>query len=162
MKSAKMVVDKIAYTVVLIVGIFLTVCFGLFAAIGIGDEELSGDGFLPFCIITALIGIGLIAFSAIKRKPINTYKRYMKVLDNNPDASIKEIAVLTNSTEEAVRKNIEIMIAKNYVAQDTFTIKEKKEKKFVTVQCQGCGAKNVVEEGKHQKCEYCGSVLYGE
>ncbi len=145
MKSAKMVVDKIAYTVVLIVGIFLTVCFGLFAAIGIGDEELSGDGFLPFCIITALIGIGLIAFSAIKRKPINTYKRYM-----------------TNSTEEAVRKNIEIMIAKNYVAQDTFTIKEKKEKKFVTVQCQGCGAKNVVEEGKHQECEYCGSVLYGE
>lgn len=161
MKSAKMVVDKIAYTVVLIVGIFLTVCFGLFAAIGIGDEELSGDGFLPFCIITAVIGIGLIAFSAIKRKPINTYKRYMKVLDNNPDASIKEIAVLTNSTEEAVRKNIEIMIAKNYVAQDTFTIKEKKEKKFVTVQCQGCGAKNVVEEGKHQECEYCGSVLYG-
>lgn len=161
MKS-KVVFDKIVYNIILILGAFLTVSFGLFVAVGIGDEELSSDGFLPFCIVTTLIGIGLIVFAVIKKKPVNVYKRYMKVLNSNPDATVKDIVLMTNSPEETVRKNIEKMIAKNYISQNTFAIKEKVEKKFVTVQCQGCGAKNAIEQGKHQECEYCGSVLYGE
>lgn len=161
MKS-KVIFDKIAYNIVLIFGIFLAVSFGIFIAVAIGDEELSGDGFLPFCIVTTLIGIGLIVFAAIKKKPLNTYKRYMKVLSSNPDATVKDIALMTNSPEAEVRKNIEIMIEKNYITQNTIAMKEKVEKKFVTVQCQGCGAKNVVVLGMHQECEYCGSVLYGE
>lgn len=161
MKS-KVIFDKIAYNIVLIFGIFLAVSFGIFIAVAIGDEELSGDGFLPFCIVTTLIGIGLIVFAAIKKKPLNTYKRYMKVLNSNPDATVKDIALMTNSSEAEVRKNIEIMIEKNYISQNTIAMKEKAEKKFVTVQCQGCGAKSVVVLGMHRECEYCGSVLYGE
>ena len=162
MKKSGVVTGKIAFIFILIVGIFLTALFGLCLIMCIGDEEMASGGFLEASLIFTIIGIALIVVAALKKRFINIYKRYMKVLDSNPDASVKDIAVLTNSTEETVRKNIEKMIAKNYVTQDTFTIKEKKEKKFVTVQCQGCGAKNVVEEGKHQECEYCGSVLYGE
>lgn len=162
MKKSRLIYDKISYIILLIIGCLFSGTFGLFAIMTIGDAKAADDGFLEFCIAVTVIGIALIVWGILKKRLVDTYKRYMKVLDSNPDAGIKDIAVLTNSTQESVRKNIEKMIAKNYVAQDTFTIKEKIEKKFVTVQCQGCGAKNVVEEGKHQECEYCGSVLYGE
>lgn len=162
MKKSRLVYDKVSYIILLIVGCFFSGTFGLFAIMTIGDKEAADDGFLEFCIAVTIIGIVLIVWGIFKKRLVDTYKRYMKVLNSNSDATIKDIAVLTNSTEEKVRSNIEKMIAKNYVTQDTFTIKEKIEKRFVTVQCQGCGAKNVVEEGKHQECEYCGSVLYGE
>lgn len=162
MKSSRLIYDKISYIILFIVGCFFSVTFCLLAVMFIGDEEMSGNGFMPFCITVTLIGIALIVWGVFKKKLVDIHKRYMKVLNSNPDATIRDIAVLTNSTEETVRKNIEKMIAKSYIAQDTFTIKEEVEKRFVTVQCQGCGAKNIIEECRHQECEYCGSVLYGE
>lgn len=159
MKKSGIVKEKIAFAVILIIGILSTAFWGMLLIACIGDKELASEGFWQVASVFTIIGIALIVVAVLKKKFINKYVRYMSILSIDRNASMKTIAEQTNSTEEKVRKNIEKMISKNFFDFDVFTYEEKK---FVTVQCQGCGAKNVVEEGKHQECEYCGSVLYGE
>lgn len=169
----------------LVSGIIL-IFLGFLAIIGVLAEE-SGEGVfaaLIFCLIIILVGVALIVFSRMRRKLINDFKTYVRVLSKDPEGSISRLATSLSISESEVKENLRKMIEKQYFsnayidqernrvvikgsqnnfarngAQVSSSTASSKKVEYVSMVCKNCGGANKIIRGKVSECDYCGSPI---
>jgi len=178
----------------MLAGIAIVSMFGLCTIIYLTDKEFSADtgtGFLIFCLVLDALGGWLIVLSRKKTKLIKKFKKYTAVVLHAPHGCISSIAASLDTSENVVRKNLELMIKKEYFANafidqnaNRIVISTKQDNaaqrprtnatayssspaasqatEMATVKCKGCGGINAIQKGTVVECEYCGSSVKGE
>lgn len=172
-------VSKLVSLVQLICGMLLILFFAICIFYYITDADYRayvGISFLMLSIVCEIIGIVLIMLSRKRRKLIKYFKTYASYIASNPTCTIADIARAMNSSEVSVRKNIQLMIDKNYfefthIDQETNRVvivnkmqyiqQQGQASELLPVKCKCCGGMNKVARGKTAECEYCGSPIRG-
>lgn len=109
-------VSKTVSLVQMLVGIWIMFTVGL-CAIALTDKKFMADTgvvFLIFLLILGALGVWLIVLSRKTTKLIKEFKEYVAVVSNDPDGYIPDIAASLGTSEDVVKKNLELMIKKNY------------------------------------------------
>lgn len=113
------VVSNTVSFVQMLAGIAIVFIFGLCTIACFIDKEFLTDGgvvFLIFCLLLDALGVWLIVLSGKKTKLIKKFKKYVAVVSSDPDGYIPDIAASLGTSEDVVKKNLELMIKKNYFA----------------------------------------------
>ena len=170
-------VSKIISLIQLISGVLLSILFGICIIYYVTDANYRvyvGMGFFITSLICEAIGIVLIVFSRKRKKLIKMFREYVSYISSNQNCSIADIARAMNSSQVAVKKNIQLMIDKNFfvyahINQETNRIvingaakyaqKQMPEVEFVPIKCKCCGGMNKVVKGRTAECEFCGSPI---
>lgn len=146
-----------------------------------------GDMFIIFIIFALFLymlirGIQRVSFT-------KTYKYYIQFLGQGQSHSIDELAVVLKAPVHIVRRNLEKMMKKGFIADayiDDKTncinstryyqavqpssvsnsmpnivkpVQSTKPVEYTEAICKNCGASNKITKGSTADCEYCGSVL---
>ncbi len=178
--KAAIVISGIIEKVQLIAGIVITFIFGITAIACIGDNNSPVDEKIVMFIFTA-IGILLIIFSIKRKKLIKNFRSYVQRLSVDPTCSIENLASGLGTSQDVVKKNLEMMIKKRYFSNayidtknnrivfskaseqktNTSEAHQSNEPKieYITVTCKSCGGINKMAKGTVGECEYCGSPL---
>lgn len=184
-------VSKTVSFVQMLAGVAIVLLFGFCTIMYLADQEFSTDtgvGFLIFCLVLDALGVWLIVLSRKKTKLVKEFKRYVAVVSNDPDGSIPNIAAALGTSENVVRKKLELMIRKKYFANafidqnlNRIVVATKQNAavstaqrpqtnapvmsqavEMVTVKCKGCGGINTLQKGVVGECDYCGSSIKDE
>ncbi len=124
-------------------------------------------------------GIGVLIAGINHFKLTRAYKRYITILNNNRNGSIKAISKVTKEPEDEIIVNLQRLINnrtfdKAYIDFDQRRIifqptsnynllsskSVKKKDKFIIVNCPKCGGENNIKEGTIDSCEYCDSEIF--
>lgn len=112
-------VSKVASLVQMLAGIAIVFLFGLYTIVCLCDKDYLADGgisFLIICLIFDVIGVWLIVLSSKKTNLLKEFKKYVAVVSSDPDGYIPDIAASLGTSEDIVKKNLELMIKKKYFA----------------------------------------------
>ena len=187
------VVNKTVSIIQMIVAIAIFAFFGLYTLIYIFDADTRASGgieVLVFCLIFDALGVWLFTLSRKKSKLIKEFKKYVSAVSNDPDGYIPDIAASLGTSEDVVRKNLELMIKKKFFVnafidkdsncikilnrQNTAAVQQQRANipyntpiqatptEMVTVKCSGCGGINTLRKGEVGECDYCGSAIKAE
>jgi len=176
--KAAIVVSEIIEKLQLIVGIIMTILFGLPAIASMVDRNRRA-GVIFIMFILAALGILLIVFSRKRKKLINDFKTYVQRLSVDPTGSIGSLAEGLGTSQDVVKNNLNMMIKKRYFSNayiDTennrvvFSVVSEQQQtnapkasqsniEYITVTCKSCGGINKVIKGTVGECDYCGSPL---
>jgi hypothetical protein len=110
-------VSKTASIVQMLGGIVLVFLFGICTIAYLTDKEYAADtgvAFLIVCLLFDALGIWLITLSRKKAKLIKEFKKYVRVISQNPNGYIPYIASSLGTSEDAVKNNLKLMIKKKY------------------------------------------------
>ncbi|MDO5388005.1 MAG: hypothetical protein Q4F63_02105 [Clostridia bacterium] len=110
-------VNRTISLIQLIAGIFFVFIFGICTIVYLFDKTISADAgtsFLICCLVFDALGIWLIICSKKKKKLINTFKTYVIAISNDGSSHIPDIAASVGTSEDVVRKNLDIMIKKKF------------------------------------------------
>lgn len=111
------IISQIVEKIQLIAGIVIVVFFGLMTIAGMMDESIRSDTFVTgVFIFIDVLGILLIYFSRKRKKLILDFKKYVSVISGDPTGSIANIASAVGTSEDVVRKNLDLMIRHKYFA----------------------------------------------
>lgn len=182
-------VSKMISLIQLLSGAALLFLFGICTIVYFTDPEYAADlgiGGLILMLIFDAAGICLIVFSRKRSKLIQQFKNYVAVVSSSPNGHIPDIAASLETSEDVVKKNLELMIKKKYFANafidyNSNCIVVNKQNaaqsrqlsganvqaafhgsEMVTVKCKGCGGINTLPKGAVGECDYCGSPIKGE
>lgn len=184
-------VSKTVSFVQMLAGVAIVLLFGFCTVMYLTDREFAADtgaGFLIFCLVLDALGVWLLVLSRKKTKLVKEFKRYVAVVSNDPDGCIPNIAAALGTSENVVRKKLELMIRKKYFANafidqnlNRIVVATKQNAavstaqrpqtnapvmsqavEMVTVKCKGCGGINTLQKGVVGECDYCGSSIKGE
>ncbi|MCD7804535.1 MAG: hypothetical protein LUH03_05190 [Oscillospiraceae bacterium] len=183
--KTKLVVDSLASKVTLIIGACVDAFSLLMIIVCFSDFQEFGFGFLLFCIIILAIGIWCTVVSRKNSKLISNFKVYVSAISTQ-GGFIPDLAASLNTSEDVVKKNLELMIKRGYfvnayIDQNSNSIfvggsssprttpqstnqtssAPVTGQKLVSVKCSGCGGMNTIQEGQVGECEYCGSAIQG-
>lgn len=100
----------------LIAGILIIFLFGFCTIGSFTDAELRSDGFLVFCIVMDVIGIVLILLSVKRKRLVVDFKKYVGAILEDPTGSIENLAATIGTSQDVVKKNLELMIRRKYFA----------------------------------------------
>lgn len=109
------VISKIIQKIQLIIGVLFAVTFGygtIYAIIVREPEQLQS---LPLLIIMDIITVLLIVFGRKRKKLVFELNKYMGIISHCQSVSITYIAEELGEAPEAVKKNLETLIKKNYL-----------------------------------------------
>jgi len=187
--KAAVIVSAIIGKVQLIIGIAITLLFGLMIIGLLTDGEFRssmGVGGAIFIFLFFALGIWLILLGKKRSKLIKTFKSYVSRLSTDPTGSIDQLASSSSTSVDIVNKNLNEMIKKKYFVnafidkdrnciifphysqsqtqtqtQGTLnrTQTQNQAIEFATVSCKGCGATNKVAKGSVGECDFCGSQI---
>lgn len=110
---------KTVSVVQMTIGVFLVFMFSICAIVCLLDKEFmedSGVSFLICCLVIVAFAVWLIILSAKKVALINKFKKYVAAVSNDPNGYIPDIAASLGASENEVKKNLELMIKKNFFA----------------------------------------------
>lgn len=111
------VVTKTVSIIQMIAAVSILFFFGLGTLVYIFDADASASGgaaALIMCLIFDALGIWLFTLSRKKSKLIKEFKKYVSSVSSNPDGYIPDIATSLGTSEDVVRKNLELMIKKKF------------------------------------------------
>ncbi len=168
-------VSKTVSFVQMLAGIAIVFMFGLCTIVYLSDKEFSADtgvGFLIFCLVLDLLGVWLIVLSRKKIKLMKEFKKYVAVISNYPDGYIPSIAASLGTSENAVKKNLELMIKKRYFSNafidrssNCFVIVTKQKTTVSTAQQSQTNNNSYASPSASQaiemvtvKCKGCGGI----
>lgn len=172
------VVSRLVGMAQLMAGSFLVVVFGISTIIYLANPSFRwiGKGFFIFCLVVDFIGMILILASRRTKKLIEEFKKCVSVISVENNGNIEELALTIGKPEKRMKKDIELMIKRNYFANayinhETNTlvigsasnvdVSEAINKEYVECVCKNCGAKINVLKGRSSACDYCGTPLRG-
>lgn len=115
--KAALAVSRIASIIQLVAGVFLLFIFGICTIMYFSDEQYRAgldSSFLAFCLIFDVIGIVLILFSRKRSKLIKEFKKYVSYISADPSGSIANLASSVGTSQDVVKKNLELMIKRKY------------------------------------------------
>lgn len=155
---------------------------GVFALTMLIDP--SQDGSIEAFVMLGLPAIALIIAGLRMRPKMMRYRRYYSIVGSRQSIFLDVIASETGASYSVVRAEIGDMLTSNffpdaYIDDDSRTLVRPNplyappqglpvatpgpvhtaSAKTKAIVCGGCGAKNVVVEGRIAECEYCGSPL---
>lgn len=173
------VVSRLVGMVQLLSGGFLLGLFGLLTLMYVFDSEFQmdvGPSLLIFCLVLDSIGIMLIMLSRRTKKLIAEFKKYVSVLSAAEIETIEELAATIGKPQAAVKKNLELMIKRNYfvnayINHETnqliigkvadLNINTMVNSEQIVCNCKNCGATNRIVKGNSTNCDYCGTPIKG-
>ena len=192
--KAALAVSRIASIIQLVAGVFLLFIFGICTIMYFNDEQYRAglDGsFLVFFLTFDVIGIVLILFSRKRSKLIKEFKKYVSYISADPSGSIANLASSVGTSQDVVKKNLELMIKRKYFvnaridqgkncivigsgvkssqqngtqsnqAQTQTTAQSMPKIQYVTVTCKCCGGINKIAKDSVMECDFCGSPING-
>lgn len=112
-------VSKTVGFVQMLAGIATVFVFGICTIVCLCNKYFlayGGASFVIVCLILDALGAWLIILSRKKAKLLKEFKKYVAVISGKPDAYIPDIAASLGVSEDVVKKNLELMIKKNYFA----------------------------------------------
>ncbi len=180
-------VNKTAAMIQVLAGAFLVFFFGFGTILFLTEGDVAS---LVFCLVFDALGIWLILRSRKTTKLINDFRKYVTAISHDPTGFIPNIAASLGTSEDVVRKNLELMIKKNYFSNayidrnaNCIVIASKQPARIpvagpnvfanaygnpvapavemVAVKCNGCGGMNTIAKGQTGECDYCGSPIKG-
>lgn len=176
--KAAIAASRFVSIIQMISGVFFLVIFGLCTIAYAVDPEYRSDvgiDFLIFLIVFDLIGIILIYFSRKRKKLIEEFKEYVLHISSDPSGSISSLAASMGKTKNEVKRNLEMMIKRNYfvnahinhekdrlvIGSSAAAVQQQQilQGELVPVKCKCCGGANQVIPGKIMTCEYCGAPI---
>lgn len=136
---------------------------------------------LWYALFFLFLGAFLIASGVEWRLLIKAYRLYSVLLESDPSGSIANISNATNTSQKAVKDNLNLMIKKGMapnMAVDeqggcvvtrlqgqaaapnpSAVVIPAARREVVTVLCSGCGAANNVTRGVTSECGHCGAPI---
>lgn len=195
MKNSKVTiaVSKLASIAQMLLGVFFLVIFGISTLMYFFDAEFATAGgivsFVIYLIFDAL-GVMLVIFSRRRSKLIKEFKKYVSVICSEQTDSIAGLASAMGTSPDVVKRNLELMIEKNYfvnthINQETGCIiigsgtnhqqrearpipqtntaqsQSSSHTQMIQITCKCCGGINRIERGSISECDYCGSPING-
>lgn len=169
-RSAIFLITKVLYGIGIV--FLLIALLGFCSTLGNASSE--DIGMIFFFSISG----GILAFYARSiSKTQNTYKRYISIIVNQGIRDINQIANIVKKDKANVKKELEVMIKKNYF--EGAYIDDNKEELFmhnynkegatdnistnglknIVVACKNCGAETTIKEETVGTCEFCGSAI---
>lgn len=173
------VVSRLVGMVQLLSGGFLLGLFGLLTLMYIFDSEFQmdvGPSLLVVCLVFDSIGIMLILLSRRTKKLIAEFKKYVSILSAAGIETIEALAATIGKPQAVVKKNIELMIKRNYFVNayinhetnqlviaktSDININQKVNGEQLVCNCKNCGATNRIVKGNGANCDYCGTPIKG-
>lgn len=111
------VVSKTVSVVQMIIGVVCLLFFGI-VTIGMMADNTMDAGTKGISIVICLafdaLGIWLIVLSIRKNRLIKEFKKYVGAVSNNTDGFIPDIAMSLGTSENIVKRNLELMIKKKF------------------------------------------------
>lgn len=188
MKKSKVnvVINGIIQKIQMIVGV-CSAAFGLLGLlVSISDFD---KGAVYLCLFFIAVGALLIYFSSKRKKLSKLFKKYVQILSCDATGSISNLALQTNTPEEVVKKNLNMLIYKKFFI-NAYIDEEKNRvvfpstvnnndseytevvqnieikfnsytqlEEYKAVTCKNCGGTCKVKAGTVAECEYCGSLI---
>ena len=159
------VLSFVGYTVTVI-----SIFFVILAVVNPGGSEEENARIVKWTfIVFALIGSTVAGVGDKRKKMFANYELYKRILSSTHIASLEQLAARTNQPVKKVEKNIEEMQEKGLYLELNFALTGEEsapdgspsggQTALRAVRCEGCGASNLVAEGKAGNCEYCDSPL---
>lgn len=179
-------VSSLVSKVQLIIGAVLAFVFGLTFLMSIFVPELRDGTLAVVSFIFMAGGVWLLRAGSKRGRMIKLFKSYVARLSSDPTRSIDSLAASLGESPDAVKRNLEYMIKRNYFSQayidvsnNTLVLSQPSQSKMVppptavsqaqpteqpvtefsTASCKGCGATNTVPKNTVATCEFCGSQL---
>lgn len=186
------VISKLVGTIQLLAGGVILFFFGICTMMYLFDKEFQvdvGAAFLVVSLIFDAIGIMLIIFSRKRKKLINDFKKYVSAISADPTGSIANLAAAVGTSQDVVKKNLELMIRRKYFVnayinqetncvvirnisianssqptvdvQPTINANQQAIPKleYISCTCKSCGGINRVVKGQSAECDFCGSPI---
>lgn len=171
-------VSRLKGTAQFMVGGGILSIFGLCTLIYLFVPAFStiGDGFLIFCLVLDFIGVLFIVASRRTVKLIDEFKKCVSIISIQETGSIEEMAIAVGKPMHKMKKDIALMIKKNYfvnayIDEESNTlvigktsdmdVNEAMNREHVECICRNCGAQINVPKGRSAACDYCGTMLRG-
>lgn len=195
MKNSKVAiaVSKLVSIVQMFVGMFFLVFFGISTLMYLFDAELAAThGIFSFviCLVFDALGVMLVIFSERRSKLIKEFKKYVSVISSEQTDSIASLASAMGISPDVVKRNIELMIERNYFVNthineetgciiigsgtnnqqrearpipQTNTAQSQSEShtQMIQLTCRCCGGINRIAKGSVSECDFCGSPING-
>ncbi len=159
-------VSQIIERIQIILGMSFAVFMMIVAVYAMFDEVEDGVGIIIVIWMLSLLGLWMYFCGHKRRKMRLEYDKYMVHFLDDDAYSLTNLAALTGTKVEIVKKNIEYMIQRKFF--DNAYIDEEKnclvfplEKNNDTCKCPNCGGVNKVVRGVIIECDYCGSYIRG-
>ena len=172
------ILSKILRTVA-VIWILLGVC----AILGGKNETI---GYYVMCLVVfGVVGVWVFWIGFKKKKRIKSFQDYVKVIANDPNGCIENIAATMGTSPDAAKKELTQLIDKKYFpnayinqetncivinnrnaevgAEQTASGQNKEglqEMAYEVVTCKCCGGISKVVKEKAGECEFCGSPLH--
>jgi DNA-directed RNA polymerase subunit RPC12/RpoP len=181
-QQTKLKATIIVSSIIQKIQMFFGVLFILFAILGVSASKKQSSDFVMGIIFLGL-GAWLVYASKKRKSLINNFKTYVSILSNIPTGSIDNLAANIGTSQDVVRKNLQLMIDKKYFTnayintdincivlpsnsqQTTFAntyeinIDSSSPTEYVTITCKSCGGVNKIKKDSVYECEYCGTQI---
>lgn len=182
MNKSKVAISQIILLIQGVLGV-ISVFFG---ACGFAISVGKFDG-ASIVMVIFFVGIGgaLIYCSIKKAALLRSLQIYVHKLAIDPTGSIANLALAARTSEDVVRKNLNILICKDFLIdayiddiQNCVVIKNlnnnakvvqsdleqdaSRTNDYIVVKCKSCGGTNKVIKGQVCECEFCGAQIKGE
>ena len=156
--------------------------FALLGLIGYLASDAADDAAddVAIVVIACLVFLAISVFLIIKgiqiKKRINRFKQYVSLISVQNMTALENIAVGVSRSIDFVKKDLQIMIDKNFFANASINAAANEivigggskpasasafdaQQKLEASTCSGCGASCTKPEGMPGKCNYCGSIV---
>lgn len=168
--------SQVLETIEMVAGLCLAAFFALGGVVYIVmDEHL---GIIIFAWVLCAIGI-LLFFAGRKRaKMRRKFQEYVMHLSADPSRSLDNLASVTNTSVDVVKRNLQYMIDKKFFKSASINEQShqlvlppvvpktkrqsnspQQQPEWIAYTCPCCGAMNRVEKGTASECDFCGSPL---
>lgn len=177
--------SQILEKVELILGWAWVALFGLTAVMMTFEKTLgTSDKMIIWAV--ALIGIPILIAGKRRKKMRLEFKKYVAQLSIDPSGNMAQMADVTNTSVDVVKKNLQYMIKKGFFtnayideSSNRLVLPSMDQKgqnqtnpssagaetgtqdAVVTCNCPNCGGINKIARGTVAECDYCGSPLQG-
>ncbi len=182
--------SKIIGLVQMVVGVFTLLIWGICTLLYLFNNTFSktvGGVFFTVCLVFDIIGIIFIVFSRNRKKLTDDFLKYTSAISADPTGSIANLAASIGTTQDKVKKNLELMIKRKFFknihinqetnciiignSNTTSNIKTQLTQQmtqmglitpdieFLPVTCSCCGGTSRIAKGKVVECNFCGSPI---
>lgn len=173
------IIEKIE---IIIGGVWAFIIF-LVALFSMLYETKAETDFIIFMWVLGFFGVWVYLKGRRRKKMRLEFKRYVAHLSVDSSAKIENLASITNTSVNVVKKNLRFMIKKNFFVdtyideknnQLVFPSIARKEQQmqamastsatqpmFTVCNCPSCGGVNKIPKGMVEDCDFCGTPLQG-